>query len=88
LVDEAEHRARGILTEHIQDLHKIAEGLLEYETLGAEEIKALLRGEAIHPATAEEEPEDRATPPSAVPTTSGKNKKRPGGLKPEPQPGS
>src|SRR5210317_304037 len=44
LVQEAETRARKILTENIKDLHIIAKGLLEYETLTGEEIKNLLKG--------------------------------------------
>ena len=44
LVQEAETRARKILTENMKDLHIIAKGLLEYETLAGEEIKNLLKG--------------------------------------------
>src|SRR5690606_32407393 len=46
LIDEAESTARKILTEHIDELHLIAEALLEYETVSGEEIQSLLRGEA------------------------------------------
>ena len=38
LIEEAEGRARVILTERLDELHKIAKALLEYETLGTEEI--------------------------------------------------
>ena len=44
LVEEAETKARKILNENIKDLHIIAKGLLEYETLTGEEIKNLLKG--------------------------------------------
>jgi cell division protease FtsH len=44
LVQEAETKARKILTENMKDLHIIAKGLLEYETLTGEEIKNLLIG--------------------------------------------
>ena len=44
LVEEAESRARKILTQNINDLHTIAKGLLEYETLTGEEIKNLIKG--------------------------------------------
>jgi cell division protease FtsH len=44
LVEGAETRARKILTENIKDLHIIAKGLLEYETLTGDEIKNLLKG--------------------------------------------
>ena len=44
LVQEAETKARKILTENMNDLHIIAKGLLDYETLTGEEIKNLLKG--------------------------------------------
>ncbi len=44
LVDSGYEKARQILTEKIDDLHKIANGLLEYETLTGDEIKNLLTG--------------------------------------------
>ena len=44
---EAEVKARKILTEHMDDLHAIAKGLLEFETVTGEEVQALLRGEKI-----------------------------------------
>ena len=44
LVEEAKTKARKIITENIDQLHIIAKGLLEYETLTGEEIKDLLNG--------------------------------------------
>ena len=44
LVEEAESRARNILNDNINDLHTIAKGLLEYETLTGDEIKNLIKG--------------------------------------------
>ena len=44
LVENAEAKARKILTENIKDLHTIAKGLLEYETLTGEEIQNLIKG--------------------------------------------
>ena len=44
IVADAEKRARTILEENIKDLHIIAKGLLEYETLSGEEIKNLIKG--------------------------------------------
>lgn len=46
-IDEGYNRAKQVITENIDDLHKIAKALLEYELLSGDEIKALLRGEAI-----------------------------------------
>jgi len=44
IVDEAETECRKILTKNIEELHIIAKGLLEYETLSGDEIKDLLKG--------------------------------------------
>ncbi len=44
LVEEAKSKARKILTDNIDQLHIIAKGLLEYETLTGDEIKDLLNG--------------------------------------------
>ena len=40
-------RARTLLTEHLDQLHLLAEALLEYETLSGDEIKKLIAGENI-----------------------------------------
>ena len=47
LIEEAEGRARTILTERLEDLHTIARALLEYETLSRDEIGTVLRGEKV-----------------------------------------
>ncbi|HMG50974.1 MAG TPA: ATP-dependent zinc metalloprotease FtsH, partial [Inquilinus sp.] len=48
LIEEAENKARTILTEHLDQLHLLANALLEYETLTGDEVRGLiLRGEAI-----------------------------------------
>ena len=83
LIEEAEGRARVILTERLDDLHKIAKALLEYETLGTEEIGQVLRGEKVvrdDTGGAGQEKRRRAS----VPTSSGDAV--PGG-NPAPQPG-
>ncbi len=47
LVEEGEKTSREILTKNIDDLHKIAKGLLEYETLSAEDVDNILKGKEI-----------------------------------------
>jgi cell division protease FtsH len=47
LVQGAHEKARQILTENLEQLHAIAKALLEYETLSGDEIKAIIKGEAI-----------------------------------------
>lgn len=47
IVDAAYTRAESILQERLEDLHKIAKALLEYEMLSGDEIKALIAGQPI-----------------------------------------
>ena len=42
IVDKGYERARKVLTEKIDDLHKIAKALLIYETLSGDEIRDLV----------------------------------------------
>ena len=42
LVDEGYNKAKEILTEKIDDLHKIAKALMTYETLTGEEIENII----------------------------------------------
>ena len=48
LVEEAHDHAKKIITDHRDEFVKLAEGLLEYETLSGEEITDLLAGKEIH----------------------------------------
>ena len=88
IVDEAYGEARRILTENIDQLHTLAKGLLEYETLSGEDIARLLRGE---PLIRDDEREGFSPAPPKQPTpTSGRRPSVPptkesGGMDPEPQ---
>jgi len=46
-VDDAYDRAKKILTDNIDELHKLAEAALEYETLSGDEIDKILAGKPI-----------------------------------------
>jgi cell division protease FtsH len=89
IIAEAEETARKVLTEHSDELELLAKALLEYETLDANEVNKVIRGEDIDRS----EPGEPAQPAgrrASVPTSgraSGKNKPS-GGWEPEPQPGS
>jgi cell division protease FtsH len=86
LIEEAEGKARQILTDHLEDLHLIAKALLEYETLSNDEIGQVLRGEKIvrdDTGGAGSGPDRRRR--ASVPTSS--TGQAPGGANPEPQPG-
>jgi cell division protease FtsH len=48
LVERAEKRARQVLENKAQDLHKLATALLTYETLSGEEVATVLADEKIH----------------------------------------
>jgi cell division protease FtsH len=88
LIEESETKARNILVEHIDELHRLAQALLEYETLSGEEVRALLRGEEI----VRKEPNDTPAAPPTLPTRPTTNRRpsvpaagRPASLEPEPQ---
>ena len=49
IISDCYEKARSILTEHEQQLHDIAEALLERETLDAEDVKILLNGGNLPP---------------------------------------
>src|SRR6202166_412593 len=91
IVDEGERSARDILTDHLDELHLLAKGLLEYETMSADEIRRVIKGERIvresstGPTPSTDEPRSgpghrRSGPPTG--RTSGI-----GPAEPEPQPG-
>ncbi|MEE9139586.1 MAG: ATP-dependent zinc metalloprotease FtsH [Alphaproteobacteria bacterium] len=91
LIQEAEGKARTILTENMDDLHTLAGALLEYESLSGEEVNALLRGEPIVRPVEEEEVEPSKKKEgrrASVPASGAAGEEQPGGMEPEPQPGS
>ncbi len=88
IIDRAYVKARRLLTDNIEELHRLARGLLEHETLSGDEIRTVLRGEpVIRKVVDEPAPESRrasvpaAGRPTASPTPPA------GGLGPAPQPG-
>jgi cell division protease FtsH len=86
LVEEGYAEAKRILTEHIDQLHTLSKGLLEYETLTGDEIKALIKGEKPNRDVFDDA--ETPGPTSAVPSA-GKPQTGTGDLggAPEPQPG-
>ena len=65
LADEADRVCRKILQDNIEELHTVAKGLLEYETLSGDEIKDLIKG--IKPSR---DDFDDSSPVSPTPKTS------------------
>src|SRR3546814_15675771 len=47
LIEEAEATARKVLTDHLDDPHRLAGALLEFEALNGEEAKKAIKGEDI-----------------------------------------
>jgi cell division protease FtsH len=87
-VEEGYGTAQKVIRENIDDLHTIANALLEFETLTGDEIRGLMHGQ-----TPFRETEADASPKSTGVPSAGKAppRKRPDvepGGEPEPQPGS
>ncbi|MFQ5627088.1 MAG: cell division protein FtsH, partial [Methyloligellaceae bacterium] len=92
IVDEGYATATKICKKHIKQLHTIAEGLLEYETLSGDEIRDLLKGK---PPIRDYDDDAGGThaAASAVPSTGRAKKAKPkkgsepgaGDMEPQPQ---
>ncbi len=84
-VNEGYETAKRVLSEHEDQLHTIANGLLEYETLSGEEIGNLLKGKPPVRESDDDQPTARS---SAVPKTGvkrgGEGDAASGGLEPQP----
>ena len=68
IVDKGYERARTVLTEKIEDLHKLAKALLTYETLSGDEIENLIN-KNIYPSNKEDlkvEDEDKGSALSSM----------------------
>ena len=87
LVDEGYETAKRILTERHEDLERLAQGLLEYETLTGEEIGKVIRGEALD-RSSDEPPAPTPGEGSGIASIPKAGKRRPGddgGMAPQPQ---
>ena len=85
IVDDGYETAKRILTEKAEDLERLAQGLLEYETLTGPEIQRVIDG---LPLNRDDDDDGVETPPSgpsitAIPKTR-KPKEPDAGLEPEP----
>jgi len=86
-VDEGYQTARRILTEYGDELERLAQGLLEYETLTGDEINKVIRGEPLNRGGDDDAstPEGNKTPSlTEVPKTAPRKPRKDGGLEPEP----
>nr|WP_321983489.1 ATP-dependent zinc metalloprotease FtsH [uncultured Lichenicoccus sp.] len=89
MIDAGYNRAKEILVSHIDELHLLANGLLEYETLSGSEVRQILRGEKVIRTVMDDPMPDSRR--ASVPSTGGfRPEPAPppgGGLGPAPQPG-
>jgi len=85
LVDEGYETAKRILTEKRDDLDRLANGLLEYETLTGKEITRVIHGQPLNRGSDDDDKGETATGIAAIPKT-GKAARpsRDDGLEPEP----
>ncbi|WP_152045130.1 ATP-dependent zinc metalloprotease FtsH [Aureimonas psammosilenae] len=82
IVEVAENKARRILNEHLDELHTLAKGLLEYETLSGDEVRDLLAGKTLTRDMGDDTPPSRG---STVPKTGSVPRPKPeGGFEPQP----
>ena len=84
LVDDGYETALRILTEKRDDLDRLAEGLLEYETLTGNDIKKVLAGEPLDKDNKDENKDDKSGFVLAVPKTNRPTNIKSGNLEPEP----
>ncbi|MDX1495362.1 MAG: AAA family ATPase, partial [Longimicrobiales bacterium] len=81
ILDEAHERAHEVLTEHRDLMERIAQALLERETLDRDEIETLERGDPLPPMPEPEEEEEEASAKEEKPAAGAPEKaKRPFGL--------
>ena len=81
LVEEGETRARTVLTDNLDELHRLATALLEYETLTGDEAKRAIAGEDVGRDDKSPPSPTRASAGSSIPKT-----RRPGGSWGDPAP--
>jgi cell division protease FtsH len=65
IIDGAYARATKVLSENIDELHLLAKGLLEHETLSGDEIRQVIKGEPVVRNRPDEPPPTRGSVPSS-----------------------
>ncbi len=86
IVDEGYETAKRILTERSDDLERLAQGLLEYETLTGNEITKVIAGQPLNRGDdADDTPPSDGNSVTAIPKTKPRKPKEPdAGMEPEP----
>ncbi len=83
-IDEGYATAYRLIEENAEEFERLAQGLLEYETLTGDEIKRVMRGDPPQPGEGEGDKTEEAAAASvtAIPKTKPRSPK--GGMEPEP----
>jgi cell division protease FtsH len=66
VIDTAYHKARDLLTTNLGKLHVMADALLQYETIDAEQITAIMEGRTPGPPKDWQKAADAGSGPSGV----------------------
>ena len=85
-IQQGYDRALQILKDRNDDWERLAQGLLEYETLTGDEIKRVMKGEPPHTEDGDDDTDEGSAPSvTAIPKTKPRNKPSgEGGMEPEP----
>jgi len=86
IIDEGYDRAYKLIEDHADEFERLAQGLLEYETLTGDEIKRVMAGNPPTEPDDEDDKSDSGSAPSvtAIPKAKGKKTPPSGGMEPEP----
>ncbi|EAP79950.1 ATP-dependent metalloprotease FtsH [Sulfitobacter sp. NAS-14.1] len=84
IIDEGYDRAYKIITDHEEEFERLAQGLLEYETLTGEEIKRVMEGKPPQDPDGDDTSGMDKPSLTAIPKAKGKKTPPPSGMEPEP----
>ncbi|MEI4487703.1 ATP-dependent zinc metalloprotease FtsH [Frigidibacter sp. MR17.14] len=84
LIEEGYVNARQLLVDNAEAFERLAQGLLEYETLTGDEIKKVMRGEALGGDDDQTPPSGSSVMPAIPKVTKPRAPKGDSGLEPEP----
>ena len=84
IIDEGYDRAYKMITDHEEEFERLAQGLLEYETLTGEEIKRVMEGKPPQDPDGDDTSGMDKPSLTAIPKAKGKKTPPPSGMEPEP----
>ena len=84
IIDEGYDRAYKMITDHEEEFERLAQGLLEYETLTGEEIKRVMEGKPPQDPDGDDTSGMDKPSLTAIPKAKGKKTPPPSGVEPEP----